>query len=248
MSKQVTIAQTRLAENGQKHVFTQVIKRRKYVVSVGFETNSKSAFVSRIYDKGRDRITQEMTHILAEDYGHAFFYLTKNDIVQVFFSFGPNGLPKKNFLGSWRQGTADYLISEKCTFYRMQITESQAMSLIAKTNELREKIESGEQKYTAYVNDTCAETAFDILKQSISNLPDGSGPIKPAKLAPSIRAINPYMWEFNFSKSIFAETKVYYPSPDKQNGIAELKDSRFLKKPWMLQFGDNDPLRNEGYV
>lgn len=104
--------------NGMHETHIQVVKRREYVVTVGFETNVDSAFVYKIHDRGRDRFTRDLTQILDEDYGHAFFiceYATLNNVVQAFFSFGPNGLPKKDkFYSAQRQGTADYLIKEKC--------------------------------------------------------------------------------------------------------------------------------------
>lgn len=249
-SGKVTTVRAEKSVNGVHKVHTQVITRREYIVTVGFETNVSTAFVYRTYDRGRDRFTQELTQVLGEDYGHAFFYVTLSDVVQVFFSFGPNGPPKKESVrSSQRQGSADYLIKEKCTFYRMAVPQKQAQSIIAEANKVRAEITSGRQKYTAYVNDTCAETAYDILKPYILNLPSGTGPIDPKRAVPTIWAINPYMWQHNFSQSIFARNKIVYPSPYKVDGLTILQSGGRKVLPWwMLKVGDKDPLVSEGYV
>ncbi|MEQ1137017.1 hypothetical protein [Acinetobacter seifertii] len=65
---------------------TTSVVLNKYIVTIGFEVNYPDAFVER--DNGWVSKSNERTQLLDIDYGHAFFYVTKNDIVEVFFSFG----------------------------------------------------------------------------------------------------------------------------------------------------------------
>lgn len=137
----------------------------KYVLTVGFEVNYIStAFKNSIQD-------------LDVDYGHAFFYVTKNDVVMAFFSFGPNGLGSKGKSSEARHGTPDYPIGEVTRLFRLKITADQAKSLVKETNSMRNKIESDTQKYTAYVNDTCAETAKQVIDKTSIKTPNGAGKI-----------------------------------------------------------------------
>lgn len=57
---------------GDINITNVQITRKTYILTVGFEVNHADAFVDGIQD-------------LSIDYGHAFFYITKNDIVTVFF-------------------------------------------------------------------------------------------------------------------------------------------------------------------
>lgn len=239
----------------------------EYIVTVGFEVNYSDAFI--LQDNGWITKSNERTQILDVDYGHAFFYVTKNNIVQVFFSFGPSGSGKvgwfnrggrisrnawntgavvKDGYASSRPGIPDYPISEKVVLYRMLVTEKIAKKIIDETNEVRTKIINGDQKYTAWLNDTCAETAYDILGKYISNLPKGSGAVKQQG-APVLKVINPYMWHYNFTQSKFAKNEIIYPSSDKKSGKAILASNGFLlEKTWALSPKEEDPLVIEGYT
>ncbi|CAP02963.1 hypothetical protein ABSDF_p20021 (plasmid) [Acinetobacter baumannii SDF] len=239
----------------------------EYVVVVGFEVNHPNAFV--IQDNGWFTKSNERTQLLDIDYGHAFFYVTKNDVVEVFFSFGPYGAGKdgwfnkgnsrspngwntgavvKNGYASSRPGTPDYPITEKATLYRMLVSEKMAKKIIDETNTIRSEIISGDQKYTAWVNDTCAETAYDILVNYISNLPMGTGAVKQSG-APVLKVINPYMWHYNFTKSKFAKPEIIYPTVGKTSGKAVLSSNGInLNNSWTLKPKDIDPIVTEGYI
>lgn len=188
-----------------------------YYVVIGFEVNKSEAFKDETQDLGKD-------------YGHAFFYLVKNKKVVKSFSFGPKGPGKIGWFDSGgiggvdnkydtgavlkdgykdsRPGSPDYHISEPVKVFKLKLTPKQARDLITETDLVREKINSGKQKYTAFMNDTCAETARDILKSANIDTPSGSGKIKHSGVAsfPIAYAVNPYMWHHNFIKNGNTET------------------------------------------
>jgi hypothetical protein len=57
------------------------------------------------------------------------------------------------------------------------------------------------------MNDTCAETARDVLHAADISTPSGSGPVKHSGIvnAPIAYAVNPYAWHQNFKKAGYAE-------------------------------------------
>lgn len=180
-----------------------------YYLVVGFEVNNPNAYKDRV-------------HVLDEDYGHAFFYTTKNAAVTQFFSFGPAGAGKVGWFNSGvrkdsapikdgyadsRPGTPDYEISEDIRIFKIDITASQAEGVIAETNKVRQAIISGKQQYTAWVNDTCAETAKEILDDAGIKTPAGSGPISKNGLKLAY-AVNPYRWHENFVKAGMREVRI----------------------------------------
>jgi hypothetical protein len=208
-----------------------------YYVVVGFEVNNPAAFVGN-------------THDLAEDYGHAFFYTVRNNIIQQRFSFGPNGPGKIGWFDSGgrnrgapnnydigailkdgyknaRPGTPDYGISERMKLFKITMTKKQAEKLEEKTIKLRKEIIGGKQKYTAYINDTCAETARDLLSKSGVDTPSGSGKVKHSGIVdfPIAYATNPYMWHKNFMAAGFKEL-VYEAD----------------QRPWLPPLGSQDPI------
>lgn len=229
-----TITSSKLDEKQWKKVATSTTtptdnKKRKevelkdsYYVVIGFEVNNPAAFIGN-------------THDLAEDYGHAFFYTVRNNIIQQRFSFGPNGPGKIGWFDSGgrnrgtpnnydigailkdgyknaRPGTPDYGISERMKLFKVTLTKKQAEELEKNTAKLREEIISGKQQYTAYINDTCAETARDVLSKSGIDTPTGSGKVKHSGIVdfPIAYAVNPYMWHFNFKNDGYREL-IYRP-------------------------------------
>jgi hypothetical protein len=198
-----------------------------YYVVVGFETNDPSAFTAG-------------THDLAIDYGHAFFYVVKNNVISKVFSFGPKSAGKVGWLGrgssdtpnnfntgavlkdgfkNARPGTPDYAIPDEVKVFKLPLTARQGIVLEQETDKIRQRIISGKQKYTAYMNDTCAETARDILTASSISSPSGSGAVKHSGLVnvPIAYAVNPYMWHHNFVKA--GHIEVRYPRQSRGLGF-----------------------------
>lgn len=208
-----------------------------YYVVVGFEVNHPDAFKDKIHDLGID-------------YGHAFFYIVKNKKVSKLFSFGPGGRGKVGWLDKGNQlvpngydrgaaikdgyqnsrpGDADYAITETVKAFKVPLSQKQGIDLEAETDAVRKKIRDGKQRYTAYINDTCAETARDILTDANVSTPEGAGKIKHSGIAPfSVAyAVNPYMWHHNFKESGAAEATFFIPV-----GSSD----------WRPPIGDADPI------
>nr|WP_314541513.1 hypothetical protein [uncultured Massilia sp.] len=207
-----------------------------YYLVVGFEVNKPDAFTGEVHD-------------LAIDYGHAFFYVVKNKAISKFFSFGPKGvgklgwfnrggLPfnrniynvgafKKDGLMNMRPATADYPITELVRAFRMLLTLQQAKKLEAEVDKAREDIKSGRVKYSALMNDTCAETAKEILDDAGIETPSGYGAIKQSRVMsfPLVYAVNPYKWHRNFKEHHGEKTF----KPDSPGA-------------WVPSIGDSDPI------
>lgn len=204
-----------------KNTTRKEVKLDDYYVVVGFEVNNALAFVDDTQDLG-------------VDYGHAFFYEVKNGVISRVFSFGPmsagkvgwNGKGGPDFMPNGynrgailkdgyknaRDGTPDYGISEKITAFKIPLTIKQGLALEKEADAMRKKIIDKKQKYTAYLNDTCAETARDVLDDAGIDTPGGSGWIKHSGVASFalVKAVNPYMWHKNFAKSSY-KTGVFMP-------------------------------------
>ena len=188
---------------------------QNYVV-IGFEVNFPEAFKDSI-------------HILDVDYGHAFFYVVNQSKISRLLSFGPNGAgtvsainPLKDGYKNSRPGTPDYPISEATKLFRIKLTSTQTRILEAETDKVRKKIIAGDAKYSALVNDTCAETAREVLSAASISTPSARGKVAVTTASvpkPELRndfpyvgiknenvrvvvasADNPYMWHHNFKK------------------------------------------------
>lgn len=198
-----------------------------YYIVVGFEVNNSKAFVDDVHD-------------LAVDYGHAFFYLVKNVTIIKSLSFGPNGAGKIGWFNNGRYltykkdgsqnarpATADYPIRERARAFRIQVSIQQATSLQRAIDEIRVEIYYGRQEYSPIMNDTCAETAKEILDQAGVQTPSGAGWIKNSKMLsfPVVYAVNPYAWHANF--------KVAHP--EKEFAPDEVGE-------WYIIVGENDPI------
>lgn len=229
------------------------VKVDDYYVVVGFEVNSPAAFIGDVQD-------------LAVDYGHAFFYVVKNKQVSKLMSFGPAGagkvgwgnkgnsaLPNAYNTGAFlkdgyqnaRPGTPDYGITELVTAFKIPLSIKEGIKLESETEKIRARIIGGKQQYTAYMNDTCAETARDVLVSADIDTPSGSGIVRHSGLGVAtatvvdtyfgkyrigVTAVNPYMWHKNF-KASSRESKTYSPPVDPTTGVQ-----------WKPVVGDSDPI------
>jgi hypothetical protein len=195
-----------------------------YQLIVGLEVNKPNAFVNN-------------TQILNIDYGHAFFYLTKNGMVKKFFSFGPKGDGKKGKAHVHRIGNPLYVIGEITRLYRFSLSQGEFDVISKETDRISAEITSGRQKYTAMVNDTCAETAYDIIVKGYPSIPNGTGPVDAVGWAPNISAVNPYMWNHKM-KSL--GLKMYY--------LNENYDGWKWIMQWYASKPIKDPIPSSGYV
>lgn len=190
----------------ENNIRAQVLLDSYYVV-IGFEVNNPKAFIND-------------THDLAKDYGHAFFYLVKNKSIESFFSFGPAGMgkvgwfnrgrtmtSKKDGQQNARPATSDYGITEIVKAFKIAVTRKHALALVQEVSKMKIEIQEGKVKYSALMNDTCAETAKEVLDEAGVETPSGSGWIKHSgKMnVPIAYAVNPYMWHKNL-KSNYVES------------------------------------------
>lgn len=212
----------------------------EYYVVVGFEV-SLPAF-------------KDGTHDLAISFGHAFFYIVKNNIISRLFSFGPIERSKVGWNG-WgsetdpnkfdtlaivkdgskgrRRGTPDYGIDSLVSAFKIPLTAKQGLRLIVETDEVRLKINRFKQMYAPYMNDTCAETARDLLSSADIETPSARGFVKHSGSLsfPVAYADNPYMWHENFTKTKF-KTGSFMPPPADPD----------TDKKWVPKIGNRDPI------
>jgi hypothetical protein len=190
--------------------------KQPYVV-LGFEVNDPSALTEE-----KVFFSRRLVHNLDVDYGHGFFYVVddlKGKVVK-FFSFGPSGqgkvgwfnsgnttaAPIKNGYADSRPGTPDYIIKEDTKLFRIMLTPDQFSNLLHETDKERDRIITGKQKYTAWINDTCAEAARDILLASGITTPSGTGVIRQPPVM--VFAVSPYIWYDNCVKAGYKEVEL----------------------------------------
>lgn len=142
--------------------------------------------------------------------------MTKNGIVEFFFSFGPNGyaVPTKvtdEYSGE-RPGDTEYPISEVTQLFRQKITEQQALKVQKKADEFKSRVNAGLENYYVLMNDTCAETARDIIVSGGIPTPEGDSPVKGGgidKVTTKFNFVNPYAWYYNHMLSVRLKNLIY---------------------------------------
>ena len=238
----------------------------KYFLLLGFETNfAETAFIEKevgIFIKKKEYV--QILEGEGRDYGHAFFYVTKNDVVESFFSFGPreelgeikykggevagNEKPYANGYVNKRPSDSHYEITEVTRIFKLALTEKKFQKIVKKVEELEKKIAEG-KPYHVLMNDTCAEEAEDILDDIIDDFPDGKGYVDIGIMIPPFKVVNPYMWCY--------QCFLKYGKPYKYPEYPELGKAKNILDPdgefecsviaWNLKKGDSDPLHDHGY-
>ena len=245
------------------------IKIDNYSLLVGFEANlAETAFVERKVGILKNKV--EKVQILqgeGSDYGHAFFYITKNNVVEAFFSFGPteelgdieykkgeeeiDGNEKiyANGYVNKRPSTTSYLIYEVVQIFKINITEKKFHKIKQKVAKVEAAVLKG-KPYNVILNDTGAEEAEDILDDVIDDLPNGKGYIEIDGKIPPFRVVNPYMWCSQFYKKYGDNAYIYPEYPEDGKGV-DLFDADgehdFSVSSWKLENGQLDPLFENGY-
>ena len=242
----------------------------KFHLLIGFEINNiDTAFVKKKIGLLKQKI--DFVQILSGydesgepigDYGHAFFYTTKNEVVESFFSFGPadDGKQKQKLFNSEqnkayadgyansRPSTGNFKVSEVASIFRFEITASEFNKITSVTNKVLKKIENG-KSYRALTNDTCAEEAEDILDDVIKSLPDGKGYVENNGIVFPFKVVNPYMWAKQFyDKYKVAYIYPEYPEKGKGKEMFDLDgEEPYSVEPWLILKGEKDPLSQKGY-
>ncbi|AOA57355.1 hypothetical protein [Acinetobacter larvae] len=222
---------------------TSVIKIDQYYLVVGFEVNVPQAYrnakttLSRKIEKH-----QFMDGNGVWDWGHAFFYIVKNEAVYCFFSYGPSiDKSEAQARGERKTGggsiigtsaTCQYDIGEVAQLFTVDIDKETADKIKAdvdaiymQTNnyiyneetEEWERHQSMDKKYRALTNETCAKEAEEILRKHLApQIPAGMGYVKVKGL--SKKAVNPYAWH----EKVAAANLNHYTFPEYPNvGRAE---------------------------
>lgn len=236
-------------QNKVNVVAVKISRESKYILTVGFETNYPDAFYNNTLN-------------LSVDFGHVFFYVTRRealssfDIVDTFFSFGPAGYGENgkiiNEYNSKRPGDTAFLIKEVSQMFRLRISKEQGEKIKAKTSQFTYAVDTQQIFYNASTNDTCAETARDILSSCGVPTPDGhsavigTGNLLADIITYNLAMVNPYMWFKNFC-ALYGSPIFYYgdSSPVKaQNGERGNEDGYKIdiSKFWLLVPNQFDPL------
>lgn len=142
------------------------------------------------------------------DPGHTLYYIVKNGVIQAVYSLGP----KSALQAARGQATADCTMKTMAYAFKFNISKDKAIKLINETNEKRKLIAEGKIIYNAFVNDTCASTALDILRPYIPSLPQGRGKVGIDGIF--INAVTPY-WLFEDFKKAGTPYKVYPTDPSR---------------------------------
>ncbi len=145
-----------------------------------------------------------LVHNVPKIPGHALYYVVKNKIIESVLSFGPTSA-----VSAIRgQGTPDCSMKNMCYAFKFDLNKAKGEKLVTVTEEWRQKIISGKEKYAAIFNDTCAETVLQILKPFIPSLPEGRGNVGGGGIIIISGVITPY-WLFDDFKKAGAPYKVY---------------------------------------
>lgn len=225
----------------------QVISNQYYLV-VGFEVN----YIATAF--------RNNTQNLNADYGHAFFFTVKNGKIITVYSFGPKGAatPTKQELAAGidefsgrRPATTSYPITEVSRLYKFRISKKQLIAIKKQADQFKKKVILGDEKYTAYMNDTCAEAAKDILDDASIDTPSGKGYVTTPSGATNFlfepvyidgwkvpgsgtMFVNPYSWYDQFKK------KYGQPFLYKNTGV-DLVDPIYLQDEWKPTEGTTAP-------
>lgn len=224
----------------------QVISNQYYLV-IGFEVNYlATAFVNN-------------TQNLNINYGHAFFFTVQNGKIVTVHSFGPKGLATPteaeekagiDIFSGKRSGTVNYPVTTVSRLYKFKIRKSQLSAIKKHADKFKKKVISGEEKYTAYMNDTCAEAAKDVLDDAGIDTPSGKGYITTPSGAANFLFEPTYIdgWKVPATGAMFVNPYSWYVQFKKKYGAAKLYNyygvrsgSIYLEKEWQLKEKDNVP-------
>ena len=221
MTQQVTSS----AATQAKPENNKIIKiSNEYYLIIGFEVNLLKSLIinGKTYERAFNKATNTQDLTVEDGYGHNYFITVKNGVVDTFFSFGPGvdqnaGTPQQiqdsalanpNFLerrkgideySGKRPGNTEYTITETSQLFKFKISKEQLDSIRLHANNFKLQVVAQEEKYTAYKNDTCAETAKDILDLANISTPSGKGHVHtPSDLANKLirnkTYVTPYSW------------------------------------------------------
>lgn len=229
-----------------------------YYVVIGIEANVHEAYQMEKVTFSNKKEKHQFLSGPNLDWGHAFFYVVKNEEVQCFFSFGPSAgkkMGENRVIGN--SATCQYPIGEVAQLYVLKINafdadiiKSKVTNVYKKTNnqyydfesEEWRDVNSNDKKYRALTNETCAKEAYLILSAGLgkNKIPDAKGYIKIYGI--SKNAICPYAWNENLLNSNLTH-HIYpeYPNIGKAKELLaafihkDLNNSENLKYSYFLR-------------
>lgn len=131
-------------------------------------------------------------------------YVVKNRVIQTVLSFGPRAI----YYVVIGLTIVDCSIKNMVYAFKYNLTKDKAEKIISETNKLRKQIDSNIYFYNGLTNDTCAETALQILRHFIPSLPKGKGLVGGYKVMIFAKAVTPY-WLFEDFKKMRVQYKTY---------------------------------------
>ncbi|MCU7917307.1 MAG: RHS domain-containing protein, partial [Candidatus Thiodiazotropha sp. (ex Epidulcina cf. delphinae)] len=204
-----------------------------YRLVMGFEVNHPDAFVDNIHD-------------LNVDYGHAFFYLVNpyGEISDV-LSFGPaeRMTRKGQILGV--DGTTNYQITEDVKLFSIDLNLAQYLYIKTRISYMQ----INTPDYWTALNDTCAETALDLVDDWIISLglPSGSSRVRVPMHLQSYSDAAGLTEEGVTDFSIVNPYALHSQMLESGHIQYEMDSSSFTTSGYLVE-GDIDPLINEGYI
>ncbi|MGU4293662.1 hypothetical protein [Escherichia coli] len=225
----------------------KITKPDRYVLSIGFEVNIERAFQNDTLD-------------LAIDFGHAFLYVTKNNLVTDFFSFGPTKViapeGEKSDSIKKRVGMVNFPIKETSKIFRFTITKKQVEKIHSKIKSFSNKVDNKEEYFDVVTNNTCAKVSQLLLEQAGISTPESSSHVKSSKeedynwLTETFNFANPYKWYNSFLKQF--EHPIGCLGPDGSDALDDTQPAKYyhiLRDSWILiPNQSDDPLIANGMV
>ncbi|EJX0634545.1 hypothetical protein ODD08_004688 [Salmonella enterica] len=236
--------QNESGEPNEKNV--KITKPDRYVIAIGFEVNIDDAF-------------QDDTLDLAIDFGHAFFYVTKNNVVTDFFSFGPTKVVapggEKSESIKKRIGMVNFPIKEMSKIFRFTLTKEQVERIHSEIELFSSRVSNKMEFFDVTTNNTCAKVSQLLLEQADISTPNSTSHVKSSKetdynwLTETFNFANPYKWYNSFLKQF--DHPIGCLGPDGSEAIDDTKPAEYyhiLKDSWILIPQGDDPLMANGMV
>lgn len=213
----------------EKVVNINITRPPQHYLTVGFEVNRPWAM-------------QDKKHYLSSDYGHCFFYLTKEQEVIDTFSYGPVGA-----VTSYQEQpltiTLDYGISEVSQLFRFKIREQQAEAIRQQIEHF--KLLEG-NRYTTNTSVNSAVLVQRLLERSQLSCFQASGVAIVRQEDERINlgdTFTPYLWYQQFINS-YEPPIVYYGAAGLASVLPDMEQPELMVSltPWYLSEQQQDPV------
>lgn len=224
----------------------KITKPDRHILAIGFEVNIGKAFQNNALD-------------LAIDFGHAFFYMTKNNVVTDFFSFGPTKTVapdgEKSDSLKRRIGMVNFPIKEISRVFRFTLTKEQIERIRAEIESFSHKVDSKKIFFDVLTNNTCAKVAQILLTRADISTPDSVSHVKSSEqtdynwFTQTFDFANPYKWYNSFLTQFGDPVACIGPAgPDALDDTKPAEYYYILSDSWILTPDSDDPLMANGML